>query len=122
MSSMMRLVPLGLDLLFVLIFSVVGRMTHGESPLGVFVTAWPFLLACLVAWAIVAAFGDAGIGLRAGAVSWLTTWLGGIAIRVVSGTSAATAFILVAGATLALFLFGWRGCWALMQRRCSAQA
>ena len=122
MSSMMRLVPLGLDVLFVLIFSALGRMSHGESPLGVFVTAWPFLVACLVAWVIIAALGDMGAGWRAGVVSWLVTWLGGIAVRLMSDTSAAVAFILVAGGMLALFLLGWRACWTLIERRRAAQA
>ena len=47
---MSRIGPVLLDLLLVAVFAAVGRASHGESVAGVFVTAWPFLVACLIAW------------------------------------------------------------------------
>lgn len=108
MTSMMRVVPLAIDLVLVLVFAAVGRASHGEGLSGILVTAWPFLLACLLAWVVIAALGDQGHGLRAATVLWLVTWLGGMAIRVAAGGTAQGAFVVVAGAFLALVLYGWR--------------
>ncbi|NLE98262.1 MAG: DUF3054 domain-containing protein [Propionibacterium sp.] len=113
----MRVVPLAVDLIFVLIFAAIGRASHGLSALGILATAWPFLLACLVAWVIVVALGDQGFDLRSALVVWLVTWLGGIGLRLVSGTSAEAPFIVVAGLVLALVLWGWRLVRFLVTRR-----
>lgn len=104
----MRVVPCVVDLLFVLVFAGIGRATHSLDVLGILSTAWPFLLACLVAWVVVAAIGDQGYGIRAGLVVWLVTWLGGIALRLVAGGTAEPSFIVVAALFLALVLWGWR--------------
>jgi hypothetical protein len=39
---------------------------------------------------------------------WLVTAVGGMLLRVSSGTSAAPGFIAVGSVFLAVFLFGWR--------------
>ena len=41
---------LGLDLIVVLLFATIGRLSHGEAadPLGVLTTAWPFVIALAV--------------------------------------------------------------------------
>ena len=38
---------LGLDLIVVLLFATIGRLSHGEAadPLGILTTAWPFVIA-----------------------------------------------------------------------------
>lgn len=117
----MRVVPLAVDFFFVLVFAAIGRASHGLSALGILSTAWPFLLACLVAWIIVASLGDRGFGLRAAVVVWLVTWLGGVGIRLASGSTADAAFIVVAGLFLALFLWGWRLVRHLVGRRGSSE-
>ncbi|MFT3886785.1 MAG: DUF3054 domain-containing protein [Arachnia sp.] len=114
---MSRLGPLLLDLVLVVLFAGIGRASHGESVLGVFVTAWPFLAACLVAWLILGVLKDDGVGWRGAAVVWLVTWAGGLALRVSAGDTAQPAFVIVAALTLALFLGGWRLIRALVRRR-----
>lgn len=117
---MMRVVPLAVDLLFVLVFSIIGRMSHGLDLAGVLNTSWPFLLACVVGWVIVAALGDQGFGFRAFAVIWLLTWLGGLALRITAYGGTDPSFIAVAGAFLFLFLGVWRVVWHLLRRRRSS--
>lgn len=119
---MMRVVPMAVDLLFVLIFAAVGRASHGLGVLGILSTAWPFLLACIAAWIVVAAIGDQGYGLRAPLIVTLVTWLGGIAIRLLTGDSAEGGFVAVAGLFLATCFFGWRLIrWLVWGRRRAAQ-
>lgn len=119
---MSRLVPIAIDLLAVLIFAVAGRASHGLDPLGVLSTAWPFLLACLVAWVALWALGDDGYGLRAGLVVWLVTLLGGMALRLATGDTAAPAFFAVATLFLAGTLGGWRLVAHLRRRRATRAA
>lgn len=113
---MMRVVPLAVDLVFVLIFAAIGRASHGLSALGILSTAWPFMLACITGWIVVAALGERGFGVRSALVVWLVTWLGGIAIRLTAGDTAETAFIIVAALVLALLLWGWRLAYYLFRR------
>lgn len=105
---MSRIRPLILDLVLVVVFAAVGRASHGESVTGVFVTAWPFLVACMIAWLILGVLKDDGAGVRGAAIVWLVTWAGGMALRVSAGDTAQPAFMIVAALTLALFLGGWR--------------
>lgn len=114
---MMRVVPLGVDLLFVLVFSIIGRMSHGLDLAGIFSTAWPFMAACVVGWIVVGSLGDRGYGLRALAVVWLTTWLGGLATRILVQDSVDPSFVAVAGSFLLLFLGAWRLVWHFIGRR-----
>lgn len=113
---MMRVVPLGVDLLFVLLFSVIGRMSHGLDLTGILSTVWPFALACVVGWIVVAALGDQGFGIRAFAVIWLLTWLGGLGVRILVEGGAEPSFVAVAGIFLFLFLGLWRIVWHFSRR------
>ena len=106
----------------VIVFAAVGRASHGESVAGTFVTAWPFLVACAVAWIVLALLGDDGRGWRAGVIVWLVTLIGGMALRVAAGDTAAVAFIVVATLFLAATLFGWRLIARLIDRRRAAAA
>ena len=73
-----------IDLALILLFALIGRASHHESlmPRHVFATAMPFLVACLVAWAVILVRRREYLGLvGAGIYVWLTTWLGGLALR-----------------------------------------
>lgn len=114
---MKRIVPIIADLVFVLIFAVIGRLSHGLDPVGVLVTAWPFLVACLIAWAAISLLRLPGLGWREGLIVWLVTMVGGLALRLASGETAAPAFVLVATSFLCAAFFGWRVVWGLLDRR-----
>ena len=105
---MSRVVPIVLDVLAVLVFAFVGRLSHGLEIVGVLGTAWPFLLACLAAWAAIRVLGWPGVDARGAALIWATTLGGGIALRLLSGETAAPTFILVSAMFLGLALAGWR--------------
>lgn len=92
----------------VILFVAIGRRSHGYDLSGILAALWPFAVAAVLAWIVVAALGDQGYGFRAGSVVWLVTSLGGVALRVLAGGTAPLSFILVGSSFLALFLFGWR--------------
>lgn len=99
-----------LDILGVVVFAVIGRASHHESlmPREVLHTAWPFLTALLVAWAVMLLRRREHLSIGAGVYVWLTTWAGGLALRVLGDDTAAVPFIIVAGIALAVLLVGWR--------------
>lgn len=119
---MQRIVPILIDLVAVGLFALIGRISHARSLSlgGWFETAWPFGLACLIGWVVVALIAADPFGLKAGTVLWLVTWLAGLAIRILAGGTAAVAFVLVAGGVTALFLLGWRLAATDIRRRRSA--
>jgi len=98
------------DVCSVLAFVVIGRHSHhdGETPAGIWHTAWPFLAGLAIGllavrfWRKPTAIRPAGIG------AWLGAAGSGMVIRVAAGQGTALAFIGVAFAFLALFLLGWR--------------
>ncbi|MCG6566527.1 DUF3054 domain-containing protein [Tessaracoccus sp. ZS01] len=119
---MKRVVPIIVDLVCVLVFAVVGRASHGLDLFGVLATAWPFLLACLIAWAAVAMTKVPFAGWREGLIVWSVTLVVGMVLRVVSGDTAAWAFVLVAALFLAVTLMGWRFVWRLSRHRSARTA
>ena len=98
---------LALDLVLVVLFAVLGRASHDEqlSIGGVAGTAWPFVVACLTGWLVIAVakLPHARVW-PAGVVLWIVTVAGGMSLRVAGGDTAAVAFIVVASITLAVFL------------------
>ena len=101
---------LGLDLVWVLIFAVIGRLSHAEAadPLGVLVTAWPFVVALIgVSW-IMIGLNRPTVQLLNGAIVWVGTLGFGMWIRASSGAGVQVGFVIVAGLFLALGMFGWR--------------
>lgn len=100
--------PIVADLFVVLVFAAVGRASHGLDAGGVLVTAWPFLVGCAVAWAVLLVLGDQGRGLRGAAVVWLITLLGGVALRITTGETAQPSFVLVSAIFLGACFGGWR--------------
>ncbi|GAA3931338.1 DUF3054 domain-containing protein [Microbacterium soli] len=116
----MRYLPaLLVDAVLVLVFAVVGRASHGEDPMGFPVTAWPFLIALLVGHALAAL-----VPMRPrrpwspgwGAIAWIVTVAGGMLLRVVTGDTAETPFIVVATLVLGALLLGWRFAALLIRR------
>lgn len=110
---MKALPALVVDVVAIVVFAIVGRSSHAEANtlLGVLATAWPFLVGAAVGHVIcqlVRTLGADPIGWRAGAVVWASTLVVGVALRLVSGSTAAWSFVLVAGIVLAAFLVGWR--------------
>ena len=112
-----------MDLLVVVVFAIVGRISHARELnfTGFLATAWPFLVACLVAWAIITLISADGYGAQAGAIVWLVTLLGGLALRITAGDTAAIAFVSVAALFQLAGFAGWRLlAWLWRRRRADA--
>jgi len=113
----------------VLIFVAIGRNNHDEGTAvgGIVKVAAPFLIALLAGWALglwldrgsgPGASGRGVTGLRFGAVVWIVTLAGGMALRHgVFGRGTATPFVIVATLFLALVLLGWRLVLVVRSRR-----
>lgn len=96
-----------LDVVLVMVFAVIGRASHDEGLTigGIAGTAWPFVVACLAGWLLVTvARWPHGLVWPAGIAIWVVTVAGGMGLRVLTGDTAAPAFIIVAALTLAVFL------------------
>src|SRR5690606_15353791 len=108
----MRYLPaLLVDAVLVLIFAAIGRASHGEDPIGFILTAWPFLVALLVGHALAALLPmrpRRPWSLGWGVIVWVVTVAGGMLLRIATGDTAETPFIIVASVVLAVFLLGWR--------------
>ena len=98
------------DLALVSVFAVIGRWNHDESITwsGWWETAWPFLAAALVGWAVVVTTRRSGGSVAAGVTVWACTWVGGMLLRRASDQGTAVAFVVVAGVVLGLLLVGTR--------------
>lgn len=116
----MRFLPaIIVDAVFVLVFAAIGRASHDENPLGFLLTAWPFLVALVVGHALAAlvpARPRRPWSLGWGLIVWAVTVAGGMLLRLATGDSAETPFIVVAALVLAAMLLGWRLI-ALLARR-----
>lgn len=116
----MRFLPaIIVDAVFVLVFAAIGRASHDENPLGFLLTAWPFLVALVVGHALAAlvpARPRRPWSLGWGLIVWVATVAGGMLLRLATGDTAETPFIIVAALVLAAMLLGWRLI-ALLARR-----
>ncbi|MFC4560497.1 DUF3054 domain-containing protein [Nocardiopsis mangrovi] len=108
-----------LDLLCVLVFVVVGRASHveGITPAGVAGTAWPFVAALAIGWAVVRAWRAPGRIVPSGLVIWPVTVAAGMALRVAGGDGTQLSFTIVTTVFLGATLLGWRAVAALYLRR-----
>lgn len=124
MSSSRRSPALALllDIVLVVVFAAIGRATHDGDVLGPFgsglaTTAWPFVAALLIGWAVTRAWRRPTAVVRTGLPVWAITVALGMVLRALSGQGVAVAFVIVATITLAVFLLGWRGIARLAARR-----
>ncbi|WP_104091968.1 DUF3054 domain-containing protein [Arthrobacter sp. GMC3] len=108
-----------LDVVLVLAFAASGRSSHQESLslAGVFSTAWPFLAALAIGWLLTRNWHHPVRLWPNGVCIWLITVSGGMTLRILSGGTAAFAFVVVATLVLALFLLGHRAIAATVLRR-----
>ncbi|WP_426184090.1 DUF3054 domain-containing protein [Microbacterium sp. TWP3-1-2b2] len=109
-----------IDVILVSVFCTIGRLSHAEGVLsdipGLLNTTWPFLVALLVAHAVMLIRRTPADRMLPGAVIWAVTVVVGLSLRALSGQGTALAFMIVATLTLALFLIGWRAVVALARR------
>lgn len=110
------------DLVGVVLFAVVGRSSHSEAETlaGVFHTAWPFLTGC-VTGLVLSRSWRAPLSPGVGVVVWLCTVAGGVALRLLSGATAQTSFVIVATITLGVLILGWRAVVRLVHRARAAR-
>lgn len=96
-------------MLAVLVFAVVGRSSHAElvDAFGVLSTAVPFLLGLLVGWLATRAW-RAPLRLPVGVAGWAGAVVVGLGVRAAFTHRLPLTFVLVAAASLALLLLGWR--------------
>lgn len=105
-----------IDLLCVLMFAALGIQAHAQAGQLLRVAA-PFLAALAIGWVIAIPLRPA-VSLRAGGAIWLTTLIGGMLLRRLTGDGTAFAFVLVAAAFLAVTMLGWRLiAWVVTRRR-----
>ncbi|NVM95988.1 DUF3054 domain-containing protein [Arthrobacter sp. AETb3-4] len=108
-----------MDVLLVLVFALSGRSSHHESLSagGVLTTAWPFLAALALGWLLTRNWRQPVSLWPQGVCIWLITVAGGMALRILSGETAQTPFVIVATLVLGVFLLGQRLIGARVARR-----
>lgn len=109
-----------LDVVLVLVFATVGRLSHAEGVTlgGLVTTASPFLAGTVGAWALLAGRGrPRPATIPAGVLVWAVTLVVGMVLRALTGQGVAPSFVLVAASFTALTLIGWRALGAWLIRR-----
>ena len=99
------------DAACVVAFAAAGRSQHDEAATfaGLWQTAWPFLFALVLTWAIAVVWRRPLAVVRSGVPVWLGTLCFGMVMRVAcTDGGAPLPFVLVATGTLGLVLVGWR--------------
>ena len=104
------------DVVVVLLFALIGRLSHDGGPLGLFATAWPFLAGLAAGWVVMRAWRHPRRIVWTGVGVWVATVAGGMLLRMLTGQGTQLAFVLVATATVGLLLLGWRGVSVLVVR------
>jgi peptidoglycan/LPS O-acetylase OafA/YrhL len=99
----------GADVLAVLVFATMGRSSHAElvNARGVLTTAAPFLLGLVAAW-VVGRVWRAPLRLPLGVAVWAGAVVVGLGVRAAFTHRLPLTFVLIAAASLALLLLGWR--------------
>lgn len=119
MRSYTPLLALAADLICVLVFVVVGKADHatGLEPAAVAATAWPFLAALALGWAVTLAWRSPGRIWPTGVLVWAVTVVGTMPFRLLSGEGAPFSFALVTSLFLAVTMLGWRAVALLVSRK-----
>lgn len=96
-----------LDAAIVVIFVAIGRSNHHEatSLIGFLGTLWPFATGLFAGIALSRCDRER---LPAGVVTWISTLVVGMLLRVVSGQGIAASFVVVAAIFLGATFLGWR--------------
>jgi hypothetical protein len=114
---------LPLDVLLVVSFAVVGRLSHDEAVDvgGVLTTAWPFLAGLAAAWLLVRwRSGAWPAHLGHGITVWVVTVAVGMVLRALTGAGTAPSFVVVATVVLGILLLGSRALIVWRPRRATA--
>jgi len=122
MRSRLTWAALAADVICVIGFAAGGKSAHDESSTWWVIgrIAWPFLLACLIGWAVVSLRRWDPLRWRPAGVAVLaSTYVLGMVLRVISGRGIAVGFLIVAICFLALTMLGWRLIAGLARRRSS---
>ena len=120
--------PIIFDAIALAVFALLARIAHqsADMPLsfvGWLSTLWPFLIGLGLGWLLLsrATAPTMVSGARNGrgaAIVWLCTVVVGLVIWALrNGTVPHWSFVLVASATSALFMFGWRAAATLASSR-----
>jgi hypothetical protein len=98
------------DALVVLVFAAVGRANHHKSAgmVGVWHTAWPFLIGTTLALGLTALTKADPLGLRTGIRVWVWTVVIGMIVRHAAGHGTPFTFVIVALLVLGALFLGWR--------------
>ena len=108
------------DLVCVAAFAAGGKSAHEDSAAWWVIAriAWPYAAACLVGWAWVLRRGWDPRGWRpAGVAVVASTYVLGMALRLVSGRGIALGFLVVAIVFLSVTMLGWRLLAGAVRRR-----
>ncbi|UFU05393.1 DUF3054 domain-containing protein [Ruania halotolerans] len=99
-------------------FVIAGRGTHHDSgvTIGTLGTAWPFLVALILGWALARAWRSPVRPWPTGTVVWLVTAAGGLTLRGLTGGGLSGAFPLVTVLALGGLMVGWRAVVVLWRR------
>ena len=123
MRSPKAWLPLVIDLICVVAFAAGGKSAHDESSTWWVIAriAWPFLVACLLGWLLVARRGWDPLRWRPAGITVLaSTYVLGMALRLLGGHGIAIRFLIVAICFLTLTMLGWRGYATALPRRPAA--
>jgi len=105
------------DAVLIVVFAAAGRRNHDEALMGVFTTAWPFLVGLIAGWVMGNVRGGDPFDWRFGGLLWGTTLFIGMGLRGITGQGTAVSFVVVAAGILALLLIGWRAAYGLRANR-----
>ena len=115
---------LGIDIVAIIVFVILGRSSHHES--GGFIVstlkvAAPFLIALMAGHALSKSWKTPAAP-STGVIIWVTTLVLGMLLRRFAfGRGTALAFIIVATLFIGLFVVGWRVAWEWWSQRKAAE-
>ncbi|MFP7759945.1 DUF3054 domain-containing protein [Marisediminicola sp. LYQ85] len=102
------------DLVVIGLFITAGRETRRTDVGGFVLEALPFVTGALLGWAVARGWRAPRGFIPTALAVWLSTSLGGLAIRVAVGEPTDTRFMFITTIALGAFLFGWRAlAWAI---------